>query len=222
MIRPATSTLIRSARLNTASMSCSMSRIGISWRSSPSSCTICSVPSIPIPAIGSSIRSARGSSISATATSSARRCPCERSAARVAAYSSSQIRSSIALPASTSAASRITSRTMLNTPPRRLSAASMQFCSAVISIANDETWKVRARPRRARATASSPVTSRPLNRTVPLSGGTVPAIWPMRVDFPAPFGPISAWISPGYSVSDTSSLTARPPKYLESARASRT
>jgi hypothetical protein len=54
----------------------------------------------------------------------------------------------------------------------------------------------------------------PANRISPASWRYSPTIWRIRVDLPAPFGPIRAWISPGNSVSDTSSEAFSAPKAL--------
>jgi hypothetical protein len=66
------------------------------------------------------------------------------------------------------------------------------------------------------------VTSRPRSRTRPASGASAPQIWAISVDFPAPFGPISAWISPGTRVIDTLSVAVSAPKRRVRPRVSRT
>ena len=91
----------------------------------------------------------------------------------------------------------------------------MTFCRAVNSGATEDTWKVRASPSLARATMSRRSMSRPAKRMEPLSCRTSPATCLMTVDLPAPFGPISAWISPGRKSSVTSSLATTAPKRLE-------
>src|SRR5690554_6087152 len=55
----------------------------------------------------------------------------------------------------------------------------------------------------------------------PVSGFSVPAIWWISVDFPAPFGPISAWISPGRRSSVTPSVAFSAPKDLRKSLMSR-
>src|SRR5690606_4103126 len=62
----------------------------------------------------------------------------------------------------------------------------------------------------------------PRKRISPASGFSVPAIWWIRVDLPAPLGPISAWISPGRRSSETCSVAFSAPKDLERSRMSRT
>src|SRR5579859_5315341 len=64
------------------------------------------------------------------------------------------------------------------------------------------------------ARGASPTSSRPSSRTLPPSG----RIWPLsmlkQVLLPAPFGPISARISPAASAKPTSRTAATPPKDL--------
>src|SRR6266852_3184775 len=66
-------------------------------------------------------------------------------------------------------------------------------------------------PRRQIAHGLSPSMGRPRKRTLPASAGS----WPVRmlksVVFPAPFGPISARISPAGSTKRTSSTACTPP-----------
>src|ERR1700751_6045419 len=51
----------------------------------------------------------------------------------------------------------------------------------------------------------------------PLSGATSPVNWPIRVDLPAPFGPMIACSSPAGSISEISSAATTPPKRLVKA-----
>src|SRR5690606_33862166 len=64
--------------------------------------------------------------------------------------------------------------------------------------------------------------SSPARRIVPVSCLSVPQIGWMSVDLPAPFGPISAWISPGRRSSETSSVARNAPKDLLRLESSRT
>src|SRR5690606_34304981 len=64
--------------------------------------------------------------------------------------------------------------------------------------------------------------SSPARRIVPVSCLSVPQIWWMSVDLPAPFGPISAWISPGRRSSETSSVARSAPNDLLRFDSSRT
>src|SRR5258705_3991034 len=57
--------------------------------------------------------------------------------------------------------------------------------------------------------------SRPSKRIAPPSLPRLPEIWPIRVVFPAPFGPIRACTSPGFTSSVTSSVATTPPKRFE-------
>ncbi len=56
-----------------------------------------------------------------------------------------------------------------------------------------------------------PVILRPLNRMVPLLGGRNAVSRLKQVVLPAPFGPISAWMVPARTLSDTSSTATKPP-----------
>src|SRR3546814_8473287 len=82
------------------------------------------------------------------------------------------------------------------------------------SQASYETWKVRPSPRRARRATGQPVTSSPSSTTRPASGLRPPASWAIRVDLPAPLGPISAWISPGSTARSMPSVAFKAPKAL--------
>ena len=55
-----------------------------------------------------------------------------------------------------------------------------------------------------------PVMSRPLNLIVPRVGGRNAVSRLKQVVLPAPFGPISAWVVPARTVSDTSSTATKP------------
>ena len=88
------------------------------------------------------------------------------------------------------------------------------FSKTVSSIARAEIWKVRPRPIRARVATLSPVTSRSINSTRPESGAKAPLICAIKVDLPAPFGPMMAWISPAWRSIDTLSVAFRAPKDL--------
>ena len=66
-----------------------------------------------------------------------------------------------------------------------------------------------------RGPTARPGSSRPFSARVPLSGGNRPETRLNRVVLPAPFGPISAWISPAPIVR-LALVTARmPPKFFE-------
>src|SRR6185312_12817778 len=69
-------------------------------------------------------------------------------------------------------------------------------------------------PRAERRWGGSSVTSSPAKRIVPWSGCNSPMSWATKVVFPAPFGPMTAWSSPGSMASETLSVATRPPKRL--------
>src|SRR3989442_13245960 len=64
--------------------------------------------------------------------------------------------------------------------------------------------------------------SRPSKRISPRSEGKVPEIWLMSVVLPAPLGPISAWTSPLFTSSVTSSVATTPPKRFDTRLSSST
>src|SRR5207302_5630459 len=69
-------------------------------------------------------------------------------------------------------------------------------------------------PSAARRAGPSRDMSAPAKRIVPESGLSSPESWPIRVVLPAPLGPITAWISPGATDSETPPVATRPPKRL--------
>src|SRR6202171_616200 len=83
------------------------------------------------------------------------------------------------------------------------------------------TWKVRARPRCARASGVKLVMSWPSNRTLPDVDNRSPVRQLNKVDLPAPFGPIRPRMSPCSSVTDAESTALKLPKALVTSRASR-
>src|SRR2546423_13316824 len=62
--------------------------------------------------------------------------------------------------------------------------------------------------------------SDPSKRIAPASLPSLPEICPIRVVLPAPFGPMRACTSPGFTSSVTSSVATTPPKRLERFRSS--
>src|SRR2546421_5139105 len=81
-------------------------------------------------------------------------------------------------------------------------------------------WNERARPLRARLGAGRRVMSSPAKRIVPASGRRLPASWLMKVVLPAPFGPITACVSPSATSKWMASLARSAPKFLVRPRAS--
>src|ERR1041384_1314362 len=68
--------------------------------------------------------------------------------------------------------------------------------------------------------AERPVTLSPANRTVPWLGSKIPVIRLNRVDFPAPFGPMTARTSPSATRIDTWSTARSPPNRRVSSSSS--
>src|SRR3954470_10562002 len=62
--------------------------------------------------------------------------------------------------------------------------------------------------------------SEPAKRTVPESGRRLPASWLMKVVLPAPFGPITACVSPSATSKSMPSLARSAPNCFVSARTS--
>src|SRR5919199_4199801 len=92
--------------------------------------------------------------------------------------------------------------------------ATTTFSSAVISLKTVVSWKVRTTPFCATRWGFCPEMRSPLNSTWPAVGLRKEAMSLKRVLLPAPFGPMTARISPS-STSKLTSLTAsRPPKRL--------
>src|SRR6267154_2893810 len=83
------------------------------------------------------------------------------------------------------------------------------------------TWKVRARPRCARASGVRLVMSWPSNRTLPEVDNRSPVRQLNKVDLPAPFGPIRPRMSPCSSVTEAASTALKLPKAFVTLRASR-
>src|SRR5918999_5379659 len=81
-------------------------------------------------------------------------------------------------------------------------------------------WKERASPSRARRGAGRRVMSVPAKRTLPASGSRLPASWLMKVVLPAPFGPITACVSPSRTSKSMPSHARSAPKVLVKPRTS--
>ena len=76
------------------------------------------------------------------------------------------------------------------------------------------TWKVRARPSRARASGGRRVTSAPSKVTVPEVTGRSPVRQLKKVDLPAPLGPIRPRMSPSSTDTEASSTALKAPNAL--------
>src|SRR5436190_8329513 len=82
-------------------------------------------------------------------------------------------------------------------------------------------WNERARPLRARAGAGSRVMSSPAKRMRPASGCSIPESWLISVVLPAPFGPITACVSPSRTSRSTPSVACSAPNALRNPLTSR-
>src|ERR1700682_2429543 len=76
-------------------------------------------------------------------------------------------------------------------------------------------WKERASPRLARLWAGRAVMSSPAKRIRPASGRRLPASWAISVVWPAPFGPMTACVSPSRTSRSMPSLARSAPKLLD-------
>src|SRR3954469_2501905 len=214
MTRPYTSTVMRSASANTASMSCSISRIVSSRLSSRSVFTMRADSSGPRPAIGSSSRSMGGFEGSAMASPKWRCSPRGMLDSMVLARCVSPTRSSAMRAGSRNSLSVRAGRQNRNECPAWACTASATFSSAVKCGNNDVIWNERARPRRLRSCTGSAVMSRPSKWMRPAFGTISPQSWPISVVLPAPFGPMMACSSPLLTSSPTLSEAITPPKRL--------
>jgi hypothetical protein len=59
---------------------------------------------------------------------------------------------------------------------------------------SDSSWKMQTMPATAAAAGFENARKVPSSRNSPASGGTTPAMILIKVDFPAPFSPRTAWI----------------------------
>ena len=82
-------------------------------------------------------------------------------------------------------------------------------------------WKERPIPFRMIRWGSIPVIGSPSNTTSPESGLSSPVMTLKSVDFPAPFGPMTARISPFATERETSWSARRPPNDFTTLRTSR-
>ncbi len=86
----------------------------------------------------------------------------------------------------------------------------MTFSSTVISRKICRFWNVRAMPSLARRKVGKVSIRTPSNRIAPDVGRVTPAIMLNSVLLPAPFGPITALISPGPNIEAEIGHRARP------------
>src|SRR4029453_6964621 len=168
--------------------------------------------STPMPAMGSSSSSRRGSPASAMAISSWRCSPWLRLAAGVSARAARPTSSRPWRAGPRKLSSRRTSARKRKEWPAWACTARATLSRAVNSRSTEVIWKERARPSRTRACMGRWVMSRPAKWMVPASGRMLPVSWLTKVVLPAPLGPIRAWISPGRTSIETLSFAIRPPK----------
>src|SRR5690606_32505470 len=201
----------RSERVMAKDMSCSMRRKG-NWRGRFWSASRKRVRSAAdSPAAGSSSRRNFGSVASATAISSWRCSPRERSDVGTSARSamptcakSSRARSSSSSPERI----RLQNFQRSGRPAWR---ATRTFSNAVRLRNRFETWNVRDSPIRARFCTEKRVTSWPNSEIFPSLGRNSPAMSRNSVVFPAPLGPITATRSSGATSRLTPSTAVTPP-----------
>ena len=105
-----------------------------------------------------------------------------------------------------------------STRPACDSSASCTFSTTVSEAKVSAIWNVRPTPWRQIASGRRPTSSTPPSFTDPASGASWPPTMLKQVVLPAPFGPISASISPGASEKLTFATARTPPKDFESLR----
>ncbi len=215
-------TVTTSATWNTTSMSCSISITAWSTASARSRSARRPLSSGPMPASGSSRSSTEGPPASAIAISRPRSWPWLRVAAVRPATGPSPTRSRAASAACRRAGSAAARRKARRPGVSRACAASRTFSSTVMVRMTLVRWNERPIPARARRQDGQPATSAPCRCRRPPVGGSSPASRLVRVDLPAPFGPITACNSPTFSAMSTASTATRAPKRRVSPSATRT
>ena len=136
---------------------------------------------------------------------------------RISARAPSPTSSSSARAGSRSARSARASPQKRNDEPAAICTASATLSRAENSGSTEVIWNERARPLATRCGMVSPVMSSPAKRIVPAFGAISPESWAIAVVLPAPFGPISAWISPSATSRFRLSVAVRPPEPLDQA-----
>ncbi len=166
----------------------------------------------------------RGSQANASAISSRRRSPWERTAA-----------CSLARPASPTVSRSLWTRGFTSSmasslrhgrsaSPALASTGTEMFSSTVSRGKTLVTWKVRAIPSDTRALGGSRVTSLPAKTMLPRSGRSLPARRLIKVVLPAPLGPMTAVMPPSCNVRSTpatavkSSNGLRHPAHFQDCR----
>ncbi len=171
-----------------------------------------SVSSIDRPCVGSSSMRSRGCCAIAIATS-------KQALIAVRQHRRRHVRRTAS--AAAAPAPRRQSQSSGRSPRRRRRSASAAgrapaprsrtFSRAVSAGKTWQSWNVRAMPFCAVTCTGSPVIVSPANDTSPAVGLSVPVIRLNSVDLPAPFGPITARISPGSTVMSTLSTATSAP-----------
>src|SRR5882672_6705393 len=186
---------------------------------SRASSTVRSTSSRPMPLVGSSSSSTRGSWVSEILISRFRFWPWERSAARTCSLPFS--RTCPAILRARGSNSRSASRGYQNRTgwPVRACRATTRF-SRTVSVSNTLLiWKERDSPRSTILCGGSPAMVSPNSSTVPSLGCRNPDRQLNSVVFPAPLGPRMAWISPSSTERSTRSSARKPRNDRETARA---
>ncbi len=163
------------------------------------------------PLVGSSSKMTSGRSANAEATSRSFLSPWGSWRAgtwRLSASPKSSATSSA--PSCTSRSPASERKSDVPRPSREMTGAS-RVSSTVRSGKICTSWKLRARPSPVRATGPMPATSRSLKRTVPAVGRSTPVSRLMRVDLPAPLGPMIETNSPAPTARLTPSSATKLP-----------
>ena len=177
------------------------------------------------PATGSSRRIRRGAAIRIRARSSSFRWPPESVPDRASACPSSRTSRSSSCAVSVTSSSRRRAAVRRATTPQRCSpgcsgAASRTLSSTVIRVSARAVWNVRPSPARTIRCGGRRSMRWPSSSIRPASARTKPEMQLKSVDFPAPFGPISAVIEPASTTREASSTARTPAKALLTPRAS--
>ena len=207
-VAPARITVIASLTSITSSSLCVMSTTVPPWsRSARSTRQRSRTSGGESTAVGSSSTRMRAPRSSVLTISTRCASPTERSATRRSACTTSPV----------SRLTRSTSRTAAarSKSPRAVGSRPSTTFSATVSVGTSmKCWCTIPTPAAIACAVLHPVASRPFTSTVPASGAYIPARMRISVDFPAPFSPTSAWISPAPTSSEASRLARTGPNAL--------
>src|SRR3954454_3598903 len=213
---PCAITITQSEMSRTMSMSCSTNRTvrPSSRRDFTCPSRLCFNAGFT-PAIGSSSMTSLGSAISARAISSSLRCPPDNEPAKSSRFLISRNRSSKASARSVFEFSSLRQNganiALSRLSPRCPVAPTRMFSSTVSLARTLVSWKVRTMPIRDTRYAGMPFRLVPLNDQSPSSGRSKPVSRLKNVVLPAPFGPISAVITPRWISTRSTSTAVSPP-----------